>query len=190
MDRRPMRIKSLAANLTELMKRRGISGRELSRRADVSLDTAGNIVSGRSTSPRARTLQALADVLEVPLSALYGGEPPPDYVAIQLAKTVTVQELAPSSARASGDITGEWTLPAEAVGSRMPERLRLFTAPTGPLPGELRPGDRLLADLSHTDPSPPGIYILTDGKKPFIANVRRSADKRGTLTVEHGGRTE
>jgi transcriptional regulator with XRE-family HTH domain len=184
--------KRLAKNLAALIRERGISGRELSRRADVSLDTARNIITGRSTSPRARTLQALADVLGVPLSALYGGEPPPSYVAVQLAKSVSVPEMAPSASAdlSDGDVAAEWSIPSEAVGNRAPERLRMFVAPPGSLPGDLLPGDRLLADLSHVEPSPPGIYILSDGHLSYVGHVRRSAGKPGRITVHHGSRTE
>jgi transcriptional regulator with XRE-family HTH domain len=182
--------KRLAKNLAALIRERGISGRELSRRADVSLDTARNIITGRSTSPRARTIQALADVLGVPLSALYGGEPPPTYVAVQLAKAVTVQEMAPSASAAltEGDVAAEWSIPSDVVGNRAPERLRIFTAPAGCSVGELRPGDRLLADLAHTEPSPPGLFVMSDGIRTYVAQVCRKVG--GRLSVHHGGHAE
>jgi transcriptional regulator with XRE-family HTH domain len=180
----------LAKNLEVLITERGISGRELSRRADVSLDTARNIITGRSTSPRARTLQALADVLGVPLSALYGGEPPPVYVAVQLARMVTIPELAYWPPTDLSGIAAEWSIPADAVGNRLPDRLRIFVAPPGFSAGEVRPGDRLLADMSHKEPSPPGLYAMSDGTRVYVAHVRRAAGKRGMLSVYHGGHTE
>lgn len=182
--------KRLAMNLEALIKERGISARELCRRADVSLDTARNIIVGRSTSPRARTLQALADVLGVPLHALYGGEPPPSYVAVQVARMVTIPELAYWSPSDQSGIAAEWSIPADAVGNRLPERLRIFVAPPGFSAGEVRPGDRLLADMSHKEPSPPGLYAMSDGIRVYVAHVRRAVGKRGTLSVYHGGHTE
>jgi transcriptional regulator with XRE-family HTH domain len=182
----------LGANLARLIKRRGISGRELSRRADLSLDSVRNILTGRSTSPRARTLQALADVLDVPLSALYGGEALPRYVKVQIGRSVTIREMvpSPSATLADGDVAAEWSIPMEAIGSHDPANLCIFTAPPGMLPSDLLPGDRVLADLSHVEPSPPGTYVMSDGSRVYLALVRRVVGKEGKILLAHGGRTE
>jgi len=181
--------KRLAKNLAELIRRRGISGRELSRRADLSLDAVRNVLSGRSTSPRARTVQALADALEVPLAALYGGEPPPAYVSVSLARTVRVREFAAvqSATLSAGEIVGEWTLPADVIGRRLEGSLYIVTPPAGELPPGILSGDRLLADSDQVRPSAsPGVFLCWDGRAPVLAAVRTVLGQPGRISVTIG----
>lgn len=65
---------TLAGRATEARQAKGLTQRELARGADMSQQTVGSIESGRSNTPQAKTLLAIAKVLGVSPGWLLFGE--------------------------------------------------------------------------------------------------------------------
>lgn len=63
---------ALRANLTTMMKQRGLSQRGLSREASLDETAVKQILSGRSRSPRLETVARLAAALETDIASLIG----------------------------------------------------------------------------------------------------------------------
>ena len=63
----------LAAQLERLIAEKGTTAKRVAAAVGLSTDAVRNLLKGRATSPRATTLQALADALGVPGSALMAG---------------------------------------------------------------------------------------------------------------------
>lgn len=59
-----------------------------------------------------------------------------------------------------------WTIPAHIFRQRTkapPEQIRIFTAQESVMAPDVLLGDPVLVDLSDRTPSPPGIFIVSDG---------------------------
>lgn len=59
-----------------------------------------------------------------------------------------------------------WTIPAHIFRQRTkasPEQIRIFTAQENVMAPDILLGDPVLVDLSDRTPSPPGIFIVSDG---------------------------
>lgn len=68
-----------------------------------------------------------------------------------------------------------WMMPARLLESRTqspPEQIRIFTVRDGSMEPDFMVGSQVLVDLSDTVPSPPGVFVMTDG----IGYVLRQCD--------------
>lgn len=64
-----------------------------------------------------------------------------------------------------------WILPASLLASRTkeaPRDIRLFTVPDDAMTPELARGETVLVDMADTVPSPPGLFVLSDGMGSVI----------------------
>lgn len=165
---------ALAANVERLRAERGLSGRQLSTAAGLSPDAIRNLRKGRSRSPRARTIQRLADALGVPIQALYGSPP-----SVPASASVSLVER-----DAAGKETGRWTLPASALPRGVRPGDYLLVVPDGGSPDGIGPGDRVLVRASEREITGNGIYALDVGGKVRLARLRRVAANRNTVRIE------
>lgn len=68
-----------------------------------------------------------------------------------------------------------WIMPAHLLESRTdapPEKIRIFTIRDNSMEPDFMVGAQVLVDLSDTAPSPPGVFILSDG----LGHVLRQCD--------------
>lgn len=68
-----------------------------------------------------------------------------------------------------------WIMPAHLLESRTdapPEKIRIFTIRDNSMEPDFMVGAQVLVDLSDTTPSPPGVFILSDG----LGHVLRQCD--------------
>lgn len=60
----------------------------------------------------------------------------------------------------------DWVMPASLFKSRTnaaPEQIRVFAVQESAMTPDFMPGEHVLVDLSNTTPSPPGVFLLSDG---------------------------
>ncbi len=166
-SRRVFAVGPLAEPLKRLMAERRTSARSLSIAAGLPSGTIRNILTGRSTHPKAEIAQALADALGVHVEVLHGRDPPPE--APSGSVEVREVEIRPTGAvpcRAADlthDVRSTWTMPAEmaATLTATGEGVVLVAAPED---GEgFRRGDRLLLDSGDTTAAAAGTHLLWDG---------------------------
>lgn len=68
-----------------------------------------------------------------------------------------------------------WIMPASLLEARTdapPEKIRIFTIRDNSMEPDFMVGAQVLVDLSDTTPSPPGVFILSDG----LGHVLRQCD--------------
>lgn len=64
---------------------------------------------------------------------------------------------------AAGD---SWVIPANLLKGHTaapPEKIRIFTVRESAMAPDFMPGEQVLVDLSDQKPSPPGVFIISDG---------------------------
>ncbi len=72
----------------------------------------------------------------------------------------------------SGD-SGDWVIPASVLNTRTqapPEKIRIFEIGENTMEPDFRRGESVLVDLCDIKPSPPGVFLVSDG---FGHMVRR-----------------
>ena len=70
-------------------------------------------------------------------------------------------------------IIDTWSLPTSLIRSVIPDstRLAVIRVAGDSMEPEYRAGERLLVDLSHRQPTPPGVYVLWDGLGVVLKHV-------------------
>jgi len=66
---------------------------------------------------------------------------------------------------------GAWTIPAGILKGRTktpPEKIRIFAVPDNAMAPDFGAGERVLIDLSDTQPSPPGAFLVSDGMTQML----------------------
>lgn len=154
----------LAAQLARLISEKGTTARKIAEKAGLSTDAVRNLLKGRATSPRATTLQALADALGVPGSALMAGFAGVEAVPAPAERPegwVDVPQVSPFDV----DAPSLLDIPAEGFW-RLPDALLVAR--------KLKASDAVVVRF-QADESPvhhSGEYVLVDAK-PGIAPPRR-----------------
>ena len=115
----------LAAQLERLIREKGTTARKVAEAAGLSTDAVRNLLKGRATSPRATTLQALADALGVPGSALMAGFAGTEAVPAPVERPegwVDVPQIVPFEADVASllevPVEGHWRLPEALLAAR------------------------------------------------------------------------
>ncbi|MCK5285217.1 MAG: hypothetical protein KAJ86_06505 [Alphaproteobacteria bacterium] len=60
----------------------------------------------------------------------------------------------------------EWVIPADILGQRTkapPEKVKIFQIQENTMEPDFRHGEHVVVDLSDIEPSPPGVFIVSDG---------------------------
>ncbi len=70
------KIKTLASNLSNLLKINHINENDLAKKLDIPYNTIHRIITGTTSDPRLSTLKQIADYFDVSLDALVHQEPP------------------------------------------------------------------------------------------------------------------
>lgn len=79
---------------------------------------------------------------------------------------------------------GEWSIPASILNQRTkaePDQVRIFLIEESVMEPNLKKGEHVIVDLSDTKPSPPGIFVISDG---FGFMARHCAFKHGSSPPE------
>lgn len=61
---------------------------------------------------------------------------------------------------------GEWSIPASILNQRTkaePDQVKIFLIEENVMEPNLKKGEHVIVDLSDTKPSPPGIFVISDG---------------------------
>lgn len=86
------------------------------------------------------------------------------------------------SERESGE--GEWAIPASILNQRTnaePDQVKIFLIEENVMEPNLKKGEHVIVDLSDTKPSPPGMFVISDG---FGFMARHCAFKHGSQPPE------
>jgi len=70
-----------------------------------------------------------------------------------------------------GAVDQSWTMPASVLKGRTkaaPDKVRIFAVQDNAMAPDLVAGEQVLVDLSDQTPSPPGIFVISDGMAPLI----------------------
>lgn len=79
------------------------------------------------------------------------------------------------SERSINDDQDSWIMPARLLESKTrsaPDKIRIFTVRDNSMEPDFMIGSQVLVDLSDVTPSPPGVFVLSDG----IGHVLRQCD--------------
>ena len=79
---------------------------------------------------------------------------------------------------------GEWSIPASILNQRtkaQPDQVKIFLIEENVMEPNLKKGEHVIVDLSDTKPSPPGIFVISDG---FGFMARHCAFKHGSAPPE------
>lgn len=147
------------------------------------------------TQPRGKRLEKIAQVLGVPVASLLGhdSEPPrpgnnsevissKDGIADLIIKEVDIAAGAgnPTYADPYNEVTAEkWVIPRKFLSSfvKDTENLRIISVSGESMSPEYKHGDKVLVDISHKTPSPPGVYVVWDGYGVVIKRLEALAGK-------------
>lgn len=156
----------IGQRLRQEMKKRGVSSVELARLADVKTSFLYDVISGKSANPSSIKLARVAESLGVSLTYLAGtsdspqdgyqfsiAQPPEDYVSIQ--PVAGDGRSAPPC-----HFSRQWL--KQTVGAAASD-LRSFTVRGDNMSPTLAVGDMLLVNTSDKHPSPPGMFLVSDG---------------------------
>jgi hypothetical protein len=73
------------------------------------------------------------------------------------------QELGEKKTEATED---SWIMPASLLRAHTqaaPEKIRIFTVQENAMAPDFMPGEQVLVDMSDAKPSPPGVFVVSDG---------------------------
>ena len=169
------------------MSATGLNQRSLALAAGLHEDRVGNILRGRSRNPRADTVDALAQALDVPAAWLLGqgATPKPPslvYGTVESATTMaTVPEL---DVHTGGDTLADdrhriadWGFPAiwlVAMAGPRSDDIRIIEVQGNSMEPSLSSGDKVVVDRRQTVPSPPGYFVLRDGLGIVIKQIEHN----------------
>lgn len=196
---------TLAANLKRALDEQGRSVRGLAIEAGLLPDAARNVLRGLSKNPAPESVSAIAQVLGISVSALYGDEPWPEAVAATQATpakrarkrsaprtgsmSVPEYELRPGGPAgvAAHAPVATWSMPPDFIGAHgLGGDIAIIRAPSRQ--ADIEPGDRLLVDLATFArlPSPPGLVVLHDGVGHLLAHVSVASAGKIRVDIGHG----
>lgn len=176
----PVMEKPTHTLLVEAIKAAGLNGASLARAAGTTRQQISKLCLGERPLDK-EWAQRLAPHLGVAWIALLGWEretsAPPNQSHRNHPGQVVIQEYDARPQAGGGailsDLNGperhpaidEWVLPASLVHSVFPDSTQLVVLRVAgdSMEPEYTAGERILVDVSHRDPSPPGIYVLWDG---------------------------
>lgn len=165
--------KNLGQRLRMEMKKRGISSVDLAKRADVKTSFLYDVISGKSANPSSIKLARVAESLGVSLTYLAGTSDSPvegyqfslpsqfqDYVNVPRIFLEDGVLVTREDAMENAHFRKDWIKKKLGV---LPVDLRLLTISGDSMMPTLCNGDVILVDTTKKHPSPPGIFILSDG---------------------------
>jgi hypothetical protein len=74
-----------------------------------------------------------------------------------------------------------WIIPASLLARRTraaPEQVRVFEIRDSTMAPDFQPGEHVLVDLSDTKPSPPGVFLVSDGVGHILRHCEIVAQKQ------------
>jgi phage repressor protein C with HTH and peptisase S24 domain len=175
-----------------------LTPRELSKRAHLGQDFVSELLRGRKQNVRSDNLDRMARVLETSTQWLLSGSdspaPLPDFDTSGQPMIPEVDVRAGAGGFADpaweyqaggtsadgGTVTGLWSMPPHYLRGELrvhAGHLRIIEVMGDSMAPTLMPHDRILVDISHKAPSPPGVYVLWDG---FGMVVKRLEIVHGT----------
>lgn len=81
----------------------------------------------------------------------------------------------------SEDDDGAWMIPAGILKGHTrtpPEKIRIFAVPDNAMAPDFSAGERVLIDLSDAQPSPPGMFLVSDGMTQMLRHCEYVAHSK------------
>ena len=186
--------------LKEQMRISGLNARQLSLKANVGKSFIYDILSGKSTNPTTKKIQAVADALGVSLPYLMHDscndnlKNADEYVFIKNLSPEDFNDLQKNSTCKKTRISFKKDRINNSPYTN-PENIRTVTIDGDYMEPTLLNGDITLVGISKKTPTPPGIYILYDGlglvvkrlesiKKSNESLIRVTADNKNYKSYE------
>jgi hypothetical protein len=91
------------------------------------------------------------------------------------ASSYTIKPLDPDALQEEGQkfTDSEWVIPANILTSRTqapPDKIKIFKVSETAMEPDFKQGEHVLVDLSDQKPSPPGVFLVSDGFGYMIRN--------------------
>lgn len=168
----------LPSRLRMLMAERDVSGLELASRSGVKPSFIYDIINGKSSNPSTVRLVKVAQTLGVSVSFLIGAEDGKNDRRVFSAATGEEDSLVEVAALAlDGNPQSHGVVTRTAASPHCFFRagwlrtrfgadaadLRLWQMTGDHMRPSLLPGDTVLVDITQTQPSPPGMFLVFDG---------------------------
>ena len=96
----------------------------------------------------------------------YFGLPVDGEKALQAPKNSYLIESLNQDGFEDGEGFSDWILPASLLSERteaQPEQVKIYQIQERVMEPEFKHGEHVLVDLSETNPSPPGVFVVSDG---------------------------
>lgn len=191
----------MQSELIERIKQRlgdlDMTPRELSKKARLGQDFVSELLRGRKKNVRSDNLDLIARVLETSTQwLLTGSDSAPQMPDVEHGPRGNIPEIDMRAGGGAGGfedlaepydpgggqnrVKAVWTIPPAYLRGEFhvdPRNVRIIEVAGDSMTPTLMPHDRILVDISHRQPSPPGVYALWDG---FGLVVKRVEILHGT----------
>ncbi|MCB9988437.1 MAG: hypothetical protein H6868_03775 [Rhodospirillales bacterium] len=137
---------------------------ELARVLGLEPPAISKILAG-AREIKAREYQLMRRYFNLPVDGEKSTRPQNSYVLSPLSNS---RELSDSSHTQDDK---SWIIPAGVLAARTqapPEQIRIFSISENSMAPDFLRGEQVLVDLSDQRPSPPGIFVISDGVSPIL----------------------
>ena len=158
--------------LKALIEEKELSVTELAKKADIKPSFLYDILHGKSSNPSTTRLAKIAEALGVSVTYLAGLEESKNRLKPGNDEYVTISSILVAASAGGGTMVIEeqqgepYYFRRSWVRDRLnskPEDLRMIFVQGDSMEPTLCSNDMILVDVTRTNPSPPGIFVLFDG---------------------------
>lgn len=158
--------------LKALIEEKDLSVTELAKKADIKPSFLYDILHGKSSNPSTTRLAKIAEALGVSVTYLAGLEESKHRLKPGNDEYVTISSILVAASAGGGTMVIEeqqgepYYFRRSWVRDRLnskPEDLRMIFVQGDSMEPTLCSNDMILVDVTRTNPSPPGIFVLFDG---------------------------
>lgn len=161
----------LKDRLKEAIRKKGFNASELAKYAEVKPSFIYDILNGKSTNPNTSKMARISEALDIDLGNLLGIG---DYTEKRSARSeyVVISSMLVAKSNTQGTVIVEdkkgepYYFRQSWVEDRLktePKNLRMIFVEGDSMEPTLCQGDMVLVDVTKTNPSPSGIFVLFDG---------------------------
>lgn len=162
----------LKDRLKEAIRQKGLNASELAKQADVKPSFIYDILNGKSSNPSTNKMARISSALEIDLPSLLGLESDAVISDIKRSEYVVISSMLATDSNSNGAMIVEekkgepYYFRRSWIEERLktsPENLRMIFVEGDSMEPTLCQSDMVLVDITKTNPSPSGIFVLFDG---------------------------